>query len=109
MSFVVFVFTSEMESDTNAQNIARYGLFTSKSVLYRTCLGIRAFSIQSQTIVWGQALQRAIGGHYGVYIWNNLRFLRTDIKRIYTTEHHYKNIRLLWRHKHDKQPCIRDP
>ena len=31
---VVFVFTSEMESDTAARNIARYGSFTNKSVLY---------------------------------------------------------------------------
>ena len=30
---VVIVFTSEMESDTAARNIARYGSFTSKSVL----------------------------------------------------------------------------
>ena len=47
---VVFVFTSEMESDTAARNIARCGSFTSKSVLYRMCLGIRAFSIQPQTL-----------------------------------------------------------
>ena len=47
---VVFVFTSEMESDTAARNIVRCGSFTSKSVLYRTCLGIRAFSIQPQTL-----------------------------------------------------------
>ena len=47
---VVFVFNSEMESDTAARNIARCGSFTSKSVLYRTCLGIRAFSIQPQTL-----------------------------------------------------------
>ena len=39
---VVFVLTSEMESDTAARNIARFGSFTSKFVLYRTCLGIRA-------------------------------------------------------------------
>ena len=32
------------------RNIARCGSFTSKSVLYRTCLGIRAFSIQPQTL-----------------------------------------------------------
>ena len=47
---VVLVFTSEMESDTAARNIARYGSFTSKSVLYQTCLGVRAFSIQPQTL-----------------------------------------------------------
>ena len=47
---VVFVFTSEIESDTAARNIARCGSFTSKSALYRTCLGIRAFSIQPQTL-----------------------------------------------------------
>ena len=47
---VVLVFTSEMESDTAARNIARYGSFTSKSVLYRRCLDIRAFSIQPQTL-----------------------------------------------------------
>ena len=45
---VVLVFTSEME--TAARNIDRYGSFTSKSVLYRTCLGIRAFAIQPQTL-----------------------------------------------------------
>ena len=33
-----------------AQNIARYGSFTSQSVLYRTRLGIRAFSIQPNTL-----------------------------------------------------------
>ena len=47
---IVLLFTSEMESDTAARNIARYGSFTSKSVLYRTCLGISAFSIQPQTL-----------------------------------------------------------
>ena len=47
---VVLVFISEMESDPAARNIARYGSFTSKSVLYRKCLGIRAFSIQPQTL-----------------------------------------------------------
>ena len=47
---VVLVFTSEMESDTAARNIARYGSFTSKSVLYRTCFGIHAFPIQPRTL-----------------------------------------------------------
>ena len=46
----VFVFTSEMESDTAARNTVRCGSFTSKSVLYRTCLGNRAVSIQPQTL-----------------------------------------------------------
>ena len=47
---VVLVFTSEMESDTAARNIARYGSFTSKSVWYQTCLGIRAFSIPAPNV-----------------------------------------------------------
>ena len=36
--------------DVTAQNIARNGSFTSQSVLYRTRLGIRAFSVQPNTL-----------------------------------------------------------
>ena len=73
---VVFVFTSEMESDTAARNIARYGSFTNESVLYQTCLCIRDFSIQPQTL--NNCLRSSFATTNRWSLWSNVGSFEVD-------------------------------